>query len=122
MSEIWWVYVRRAIRDQPRKDKLLRELMQTAGPGGERPTERAALQTLTGRERREYDAVNRAVAETKRLPDGRWRVRLIRCMYLGGRRYTLPGAAVQCHVSERTAQRWHSEFVRLAASHMGLMD
>lgn len=122
MSEIWWAYVRRAIRDQPRKDRLLRDMQQTAGPGGERPTERAAMTALSRREQREYDAVNRAVGETKRLPDGRWRVRMIRLMYLGGRKYTLPGAAMQCHISERTAQRWHAEFVRLVASHMGLME
>lgn len=113
--------MRRVLRDQPRKERLLKDIKDTSG-GGERPTERAAGRTLTGWQQREYDAVCRAVSVTERMPDGQLRVRLIRTMYWGTRRYTLPGAAMVCHVSERTAQRWHGEFIRLAASYLGIAE
>jgi len=121
--ELWWQYMRRVIRDQPRKEQILRDLKGTER-GGVRPTERAAVRSLGGRWRRnEYEAVVQAIAMTARLPDGQWRLRLIELMYFNRhRRYTLPGAAMECNVSERTAVRWHGEFIRLVASYMGLCD
>lgn len=122
--ELWWQYIRRVLRDQPRKERIMREMKNSvAAGGGERPTERAAGWRLRQWQMREYEAVCEAANITRRLPDGKWRVRLLKLMYWdrSGSR-TLPGAAMECHISERTASRWHGEFVRLVASLMGLMD
>ena len=119
--ELWWGYVRRILRDQPRKERLLKDMRDTGGRG-DRPTEHAAGVMLSAWSMREYEAVRRASAITQKLPDGRWRLRLIRLMYFDRTKRTLPGAAIQCHVSERTAQRWHGEYIRLVASIMGMME
>ena len=34
--------------------------------------------------------------------------------------HTIPGAAVKLHISERTAQRWHAEFICAVAQRLGL--
>ena len=132
----WWGYVRACIRDYPVKcmevektkkqipkdNALPRAPIQRA----RRPTENRALADLschgfTGQKKREYDGVRLAEEETMRMRDGKERVRLIRLMYQSSA-FKLPRAAEEIHVSERTARRWHGEFVRLVASHMGLMD
>lgn len=122
--ELWWQYMRRVLRDQTRKERLMRELREAAATGGgERPTEYAAGRRLRRWQMVEYDAVCRAVSVTRRLPDGYWRLRLIHLMYWRrGSTLTLPGAAMECHVSDRTAGRWHGEFIRLVASFMGMME
>ena len=34
--------------------------------------------------------------------------------------HTIPGAALKLHISERTAQRWHAEFICAVAQRLGL--
>ena len=34
--------------------------------------------------------------------------------------HTIPGAALKLHISERTAQRWHAEFICAVAQQLGL--
>ena len=34
--------------------------------------------------------------------------------------HTIPGAALKLHISERTAQRWHAEFICAVAAQLGL--
>lgn len=65
-------------------------------------------------ERKEVGAVARAVEETRTLKDGNTRLELIRLVYWK-RSHTVPGAAMEIHVSERTALRWHGEFIRTVA-------
>ena len=130
----WWGYVRACIRDYPAKCREITEkqsVKDAALPcvriqGLRRPTEGKVLARLssagfTGQKKREYDGVRLAEEETMHLRDGKERVRLIRLMYQASA-FKLPRAAEEIHVSERTARRWHGEFVRLVASHMGLMD
>ena len=34
--------------------------------------------------------------------------------------HTIPGAALKLHISERTAHRWHAEFICAVAARLGL--
>lgn len=68
----------------------------------------------------ERDAVEAAVKETEQLADGGERLRLID-LVLWKRTHTLQGAALACYVSERTAQEWHRQFIRLVGQKRGLL-
>lgn len=52
---------------------------------------------------------------------GAARMRFIEAAYWG-KSATLEEAALENMVPWQTAKKWHSEFVRLVASHYGLMD
>lgn len=69
----------------------------------------------TALERRELDAVHRAVDETFRTRDGRSRVELIEMCYWR-RSHNLAGAAMKLGISERTALRWHGDFIKTVAA------
>lgn len=66
-------------------------------------------------ERRELEAVQRAVDETVQMRDGLSRVEFIE-MYYWKRSHSLQGAAMKLGVSERTALRWHGEFIKCVAA------
>lgn len=68
----------------------------------------------------ERAAVEAAVKETEQLADGGERLRLID-LVLWKRTHTLQGAALACYVSERTAQEWHRQFIRLVGEKRGLL-
>nr|DAO39298.1 MAG TPA: hypothetical protein [Bacteriophage sp.] len=68
----------------------------------------------------ERAAVEDAVEETGQLADGAERLRLID-LVLWKRTHTLQGAALACYVSERTAQEWHRQFIRLVGQKRGLL-
>lgn len=68
----------------------------------------------------ERAAVADAIAETERLADGVERLRLID-LVLWKRTHTLQGAAMAVYVSERTAQEWHRQFIRLVGQKRGLL-
>lgn len=67
----------------------------------------------------EFSAVETAIEETKKRIDGAERLRLID-LVLWKRTHTLQGAAMAVHVSERTAQEWHRQFIRLVGQKRGL--
>lgn len=66
-------------------------------------------------ERRELDAVKRAVDETFRVRDGVSRIEFIEMIYWR-RSHSLQGAAMKIGISERTALRWHGEFIKTVAA------
>ena len=68
----------------------------------------------------ELAAVKAAIEETEQLADGAERIRLID-LVLWKRTHTLQGAALACYVSERTAQEWHRQFIRLVGQKRGLL-
>ena len=128
--EIWWSYVKAAIRSYPDlrcrydtiKDPSLSAPM-TGMPGAHNassPTERAALQQLNPTMQKELDAVETAIRKTKSLVDGEERLRLIYMTYWKRRRLTFDEAARKVYVSKRTALYWHGQFVRMVAAEMGL--
>ena len=89
---IWWGYVKALIRaaGNPRSRKY----------GYLSETEIAAFQSVwesTDQERQKLAA-----------------------MVLIRQSHTIPGAALKLHISERTAQRWHAEFICAVAQRLGL--
>lgn len=97
----WWGYAISMIRRYPERVK--------------RP---APDSTVEGRERA---AVTRAIEQTMKLPDGDSRMIVIDLMYWRNT-HKLYGASRVAHVSERTAQRWHADFIRTVGRNFGLMD
>ena len=59
----------------------------------------------------ERSAVEAALAETERMRGGEDRLKIARMVLLQGT-HTLAGAALQIPCSERTAQRYHADFIR----------
>lgn len=128
--EDWWEYTKKIIRSYP---ELKRKLESTGSPsitvtyapvsgqnsGVSRPVERAVVERLTDKEQRRYDAVTAAIAETKRMRDGQKRLEMIEKVYWN-RSHTLYGAAMCLPISERTAWRWNSRFIRLVEQKLNL--
>lgn len=65
-------------------------------------------------------AVKKVLARTKGQYRGEERLKLIELVYIK-RRYNVPGAAVQLHISEGTARDWNREFVYAIAKEMGFL-
>lgn len=63
-------------------------------------------------------AVKKVLARTKGQYRGEERLKLIELVYIK-RRYNVPGAAVQLHISEGTARDWNREFIYSVAKEMG---
>ena len=101
----WWGYVKACIADYPRSANESETLPES----------------WTGQRHREHEGVRLAIEETRCLPDGERRLNLIRLSYWS-KKYTLDGAAIQSHISIRTAQRWRRAFILLTARHMGLLE
>lgn len=95
----WWGYVKAMIR-QYEPGKM----------GG-----------LTGVAERERAAVADAVEETMTLVDGVERMKLVNLVFWR-QSHSLDGAALALYVSDRTAQEWHRQFIRLVAKNFGLLD
>jgi len=81
------------------------------------PVADAALRELPEINRRELEAVQQAIEETRTLPNGKERLEMVRLVFWN----TLEGAAMKCHVSYVTARRWHGEFIKRTAQAFGLL-
>lgn len=92
-----------------------------APSGFSRNTEDAALKELTPDEKRKLDAVNGAIETTGRYRNGDLRLQIIGMVYWK-RSHSLEGAAMRCHVSERTAYSWHNDFVALVDAYYRRRD
>lgn len=64
----------------------------------------------------ETKAVAAAMAETERMATGSDRLKVAKMVLLDGS-HTLAGAALQIPCSERTAQRYHADFIRCVGKH-----
>lgn len=64
----------------------------------------------------EYAAVAAAIAETERRKGGADRLRVAQMVLIEGS-HTLEGAALQIPCSQRTAQRYHADFIRAVGRH-----
>ena len=64
----------------------------------------------------ETKAVAKAIAETERMYAGNDRLKIAKLVLMDGS-HTLAGAALQIPVSERTAQRYHADFIRCVGKH-----
>lgn len=65
-------------------------------------------------------AIDKALEETERLPNGAERVELIDLLYFKNA-YTLEGAALKLHISTRLAQNWNSHFIYRVGWYMGFL-
>lgn len=127
----WWPYVKGMIRRYPGLVEREKELHNTSiSPvlsGLPRPinsvsdpTGAAALRELPEINRKEMDAVREAIEETQAMRDGSERMRMIKMTFWSGRN-TLDMIALRCHISYRTAIRWHSQFIKLVAKKFGFL-
>lgn len=125
----WWGFARRMIQDY-RSLKIQYEDLHSQsitagtsgmprGSGNSSVVESLALRQLPKDDQRVYDAVSRAVEITNLLPDGELKLDLIRYVYWNKRQHPVKDAALQLHISRRTAERWHAEFVRLVGKCYG---
>ena len=125
----WWGFARRMIRDY-RSLKIQYEDLHSQsitagtsgmprGSGNSSVVESLALRQLPKDDQRVYDAVSRAVEITNLLPDGELKLDLIRYVYWNKLQHPVKDAALQLHISRRTAERWHAEFVRLVGKYYG---
>lgn len=66
-------------------------------------------------------SIEKAIEDTKVLPDGELRIRAIQMIYFDGT-HTIDGAAMEIGACRRTIQKWCSEFVVLVGKYDGYMD
>lgn len=64
----------------------------------------------------EKAAVAAAIEETERMATGSDRLKVAKMVLMDGS-HTLAGAALQIPCSERTAQRYHGDFIRAVGKH-----
>lgn len=126
----WWGFVRQMIRDYPALSDEWTELHSTSvtakfsgspsgGGGARRSVEDIALKQMPADDQRAYDAVRKAIDYTQYLPEGKRRLDLIRLAYWVEKPMPLKSAVLRLYISERTAKRWHGDFVRAVASAYG---
>lgn len=125
----WWGFVRRMIRDyrslKAQHDDLHTQSITAAatgmprGGGSRSAVENLALRQLPADDQKAFDAVSRAVEITNLLPDGELKLALISYVYWNKQQHPVKDGALQLHISRRTAERWHAEFVRLVGKCYG---
>ena len=76
---------------------------------------------VCGNASREKEAVRAAIEQTKELENGDERIKFI-SMVFWKQTHTLAGAAMAIPCSERTARRWHTDFIKTVARNFGLLD
>ena len=55
------------------------------------------------------------------MQDGEERLKFIRLVFWD-KTHTLEGAAMEVNCSDRTARRWHTDFIKCVARNYGLLD
>lgn len=125
-SAVW------TVRNYPAREREYKELHEqritakTEGmPKGSdvsRTVENIAIREMAPMKQKEYEAVSKAIAVTKLLPNGDKRVELIARMYWKGKK--LPIKAVIPHIpcAQATGDRWHGAFIRLVGEFMGYIS
>lgn len=126
----WWSYVKGIIRRYPElcvRQEELRKLCLSPNLSGmphgrgkiSDPVADTALRELPEINRREMEAVRKAIEETEKLDTGDERLHMIRLVFWD-RTHTLEGAAQKCHISYVTACRWHKDFIMKVGINFGL--
>lgn len=128
----WWSYVKHIVEEYPALCRELEKLKEqkVTGTYGERvslkgrvcrPVETTACKTLSPNKQKKYEAVKKAIDNTKkRYPESAvHRLKMIQLVYFD-KKYTIAGAAMRipCHVN--TAGHWHCDFIRLVAENLEL--
>lgn len=129
----WWSYVKGMIRRYPELCAKQTELRQTPlsiamtgmphqqGKTSD-PVADAVMRELPSINRRELEAVQKAIEETRALRNGAERLEMVRLVFWDKtKKYTLAGASMKMHWSERRVSEWHGEFIRCVAKYFGLL-
>ena len=126
---IWWGMVRQMIRWYPELHKELSDLHQQnvtaqisgmpGGGGSSRSLENIALKQLPRDQQKIHDAVHAVTERYRHSQGGKERLQLIRLMYWNIKPMPMASAALNLHISEATAKRWHGAFVRAVAKAYG---
>lgn len=95
----WWGYIKSIIRNYPTLEG----------------------KCCQGTTLREQAAVRRAIEQTERMENGGERLQVIDMVFFR-QTHTLEGAALMVPCSDRTARRWHTDFIKMVAKEYGLMD
>ena len=120
----FYKHVRAVIRRYPHYCARLLEMQSASGDGVparspgrvSRPTERLALLELPEEDqRKEYDAVRRAIQITERMDTGAARLKVIAVKYWNAQRGDLYTAARLIHYSPQQTWRFHTDFEQLVA-------
>lgn len=128
----YWNYVRSIIQQYPalkkeRDTPLSPKITQSYGAIGHGsgisdPTANAVVHDLPREKMRKLEAIEQAMAETKRVHDN-WEIRLKIIEYVYWRRITtVYGAAQMVYVHENTASKYNSDFIRLVAKYLDLPE
>lgn len=127
----WWPYVKGMIRRYPELCAEQAELRKTqlspamtGMPHGRGkttdPVADTALRELPEINRRELEAVRKAIEETRTMKNGEERLEMVRLVFWK-KTHTLEGAAMELHWSTRKLVEWHGEFIRCVAKYFGLL-
>ena len=128
----WWAYAKAMVRMYPQLkreyDALHAQRVTTTPdcvPGGKggvsRVVEITALRQLPPARQAEYDAVTKAIELTKKRQNAADRLALIDLVFWKGT-HKLEGAAMKLYISDSTARRYHTDFLRLVGFCRGLED
>lgn len=125
----WWSNCVRMVANYPSRKEEYEELKSQLvaagiegmphGSGASRATENIALRELPPQKQREFEAVTRALQITQMLPTGAQQVELIKRMYWQGRKLRIDDVCPSLYVSYKTAERWHTAFIRLVGQCVG---
>lgn len=128
----WWSYAKYLTRAYPALKKeydALHTQSITADPSripgstgpAARTTEKIALRQLSPARQADYDAVAKAIEQTKRLKTGADRLKLID-MVFWKQSHTLDGASYAIGYSYEQGKLYHRDFLRLVGFNRGLED
>ncbi len=92
-------------------DYVKKSIMHSVGAGTAPETLQESISDM---------AVKKVLARTKGQYRGDERLKMIDLVYKK-RQHSVPGAAVQLHISEGTARDWNREFVYAVAKEMGFL-
>ena len=68
---------------------------------------------------KDMSAVSMAISETLHLPQGEDRIKFLYLVYWNGNNTRIKDAVPLLFISERTAERWHSDFIRAVGKNRG---
>ena len=127
----WWSYAKYMVREYPalqeeyrarQTPRITREISDATGHGvTSRPTENTALHQLSPAKQAEYDAVTKAIEQTRLMRTGKERLQLID-MVFWKQSHSLDGAAYALGYSYENGRIFHRDFLRLVGLFRGLTD
>lgn len=127
----WWPYAKAMVKAYPElkreyesihQQRITQSIISVSGCNClSRTTEQTAIRQLPPARQREYDAVTKAIEQTKLRSSADERIALID-LVLWKQSHNIEGAAIKLHISDITARRYHRDFIQLVGFCYGLED